>query len=347
MRIHLIAPPQTQTTKAYSLDGFTVATIRFARMMKSLGYYVILYASEENEAPCDELVTILEKEEQETALEGIPYQYAGAENQWGIWREANMRTIDAITDRKQPRDIICTIGGTSQKEIADAHPDLMCVEFSIGYAGSFAPYRVYQSQAWRHYTHGKQGMEDGRFFDAVIPYFFDPEEYTFRAEKEPFALYVGRLTPRKGIGVACEAAKLAGVPLKVIGHGDTSLVTHGAEYLGALPDAERNDYLSRASCLICPTLYLEPFGSVAVEAQLSGTPVISTDFGGFTETVITGWSCNTLGEFVNAIKNAPRVNHRHMRKEAVVRFCMENVQEQYRDYFDRLILLWDQGWRTV
>ena len=37
--------------------------------------------------------------------------------------------------------------------------------------------------------------------------------------------------------------------------------------------------------VLCLTSYLEPFGCVAVEAQLCGTPVISTDFGGMVETV--------------------------------------------------------------
>jgi len=350
VRIHLIAPPQTQTTKAYSLDGFTIATIRFSRMMKSLGYYVILYASEENEAPCDELVTILTNAEQKKLLGNGLYQYAGAENNWPLWKRSNERTIPEVRKRKQPRDIICTIGGTSQKQISDSNKDLMCVEYSIGYTGCFAPYRVYQSQSWRHYLHGKQNMEDGRFFDAVIPYFFDPSEYTCRETREPFALYVGRLTPRKGIGVACEAAKLAGVPLKVIGHGDKSLVTHGADYLGALPDDERNDYLSRASCLICPTLYLEPFGSMAVEAMMSGCPVVCTDFGAFTETVEqgkTGARCSTLGEFSSAISRMGYYDPKVIRRHAITNFSMEAVTQAYFQYFNRLQLLWGDGWRSV
>ena len=51
MRFHLLAPPNTQTTRAYSLSGFTQATIRFARILKDLGHTVFLYASEENDAP--------------------------------------------------------------------------------------------------------------------------------------------------------------------------------------------------------------------------------------------------------------------------------------------------------
>ena len=348
MRFHLLAPPNVQTTAAYSLDGFCVATIRFAKLLKALGHHVTLYASEENEAPCDELVSVITKEEQVAMLDGTPYQYAAMKGIMPLWTLANQRMIREIGKRKQPRDFLCTIGGTSQKSVADAHPDLMCVEYSIGYVASFARYRVYQSHAWRHCTQGC--LEDGRFFDTVIPYFFDPSEFQFREVKEPFALYVGRLTPRKGIGMACQAARAAGMPLKVIGHGDASLVTHGAEYLGSLPDAERNDWMSRASALICPTLYLEPFGSMAVEAQLCGTPVVSTDFGAFVETVEhggTGFRCNYLGEFVRGLRNSDTLSPSHIRARAVSKYDMSHIKHDYQRYFDRLDLLWDKGWNTV
>jgi glycosyltransferase involved in cell wall biosynthesis len=204
---------------------------------------------------------------------------------------------------------------------------------------------------WRHCTHGFQDQIDGRFFDAVIPLFFDPAEFPYQAVKEPFALYVGRLVPKKGLAVACEAAQLAGVPLKVIGHGDPGLVTHGAEYLGVLSSVERNAWLARASCLICPTLYLEPFGAMAVEAQLCGTPVLSTNFGGFVETVRhgeTGYRGDTLGDFVDAFHRLDRLwDAGRIRDRAVQLYSLTTATAAYRRYFDRLALLWDQGWATV
>jgi len=351
MRVHLLALPTVQTTQAYSLDGFCVATIRFARILKAfLGYEVILYASEENEAPCDELVTVITKEEQNTILDGGAYQYAAMENRRALWDLANPRIIREIEKRKQPRDLICGIGGASQQVVALAHPDLPFVEYSIGYVSSFAKYWVYESHIWRHCTHGYQDDQQGRFFDAVIPYFFDETEFPFQVEKEPFALYVGRLTARKGIAIACQAARLAGIPLKVIGHGDPSLVTDGAEYLGALPDVQRNAWLARASCLICPTLYLEPFGAMAVEAQLCGTPVISTDFGAFVETVEhgrTGFRCRYLGDFVRALTDVQALDPIYIRRRAVSLYSMTAIAPQYARYFAQLALLWDQGWDTV
>ncbi len=349
-RIHLLGLPNCPTTAAYSLDGFSVANRRFARILKDLGHTVILYAHEENDAPCDELVPVITTEERETLLNGCPYQYAMMNDRYPLWALTNPRLIREVGKRKQPRDFLCTIGGASHKPIADAHPDLPCIEYSIGYVTSFAAYRVYESHIWRHCTHGYQDDQQGRFFDAVIPYFFDHTEFPFRRHKEPFALYVGRLTPKKGLGIACQAAQLAGIPLKVIGHGDTSLVTHGAEYLGCLDDAARNEWMSRASALLCPTLYLEPFGSMAVEAQLCGTPVISTDFGAFVETVEqgrTGYRCTYLGEFVDALHQLERLDPTYIRHRAVSLYSLAVVAPQYQRYFDRLALLWDQGWNTT
>jgi len=359
MNIHLLSFPSAPTTAAYSLCGFTSATIRFAKVLRLLGHHVTLYASEQNEAPCAELVTVITNEERETILNGVEYQTAPmVQACYPLWDLANKRTIREIAKRKQPHDVICTIGGAAHQPIAEAHTDLMTVEFSIGYCSSFAIYRVYESHYWRGVTHGFQvqkqfnaeGGGDGRFFDTVIPLFFEKDAFRPRVKKDPFVLYVGRLTPKKGIAIACEAAHRAGVPLKIIGHGDPKLITHGAEYLGALPDSERNEWMSRATALLCPTLYVEPFGSVAVEAQLAATPVISTDFGGFVETVEpgkTGYRCNYLGEFVQAIHDAPSLDPRYIRARAERLYSLEAVAPQYQAYFDRLSLLWGDGWNTI
>lgn len=360
MRFHLLALPNAQTTRAYDLCGFTQMTIKFARLLKELGHHVTLYASEENDAPCDELVTVITKEEAEVMLsmtenaQGIPdptpYQYAHIEAWSPIWQLANSRIIREIGRRKEPRDCIATIGGLSQAPVAKRHPDLLCVEYSIGYQGSFSDHRVFESEAWRHLTYGAQGIVEGRFFDAVIPCFYDPAEFPFRAHKEPFAVYCGRLVRRKGVEIACRAASEAVMPLYVIGHGKEIEPSHGAIVLGALPSAERNDWLSRATAVFTPTTYIEPFNQVAIEAQLCGTPVISTNFGGFTETVEhgkTGFRGNYLGEFVQALKDAPSLDPHYIRQRAVRTYSIDAVKPLYQRYFDRLNLKWSDGWNSL
>jgi glycosyltransferase involved in cell wall biosynthesis len=196
----------------------------------------------------------------------------------------------------------------------------------------------------------REGRDDGRWFDAVIPMSFPVEEFPFRAEKEPFALFVGRLTTKKGLEIAGRAAQAAGLPLKVIGHGATDLVPAGAEYLGALPSPERNEWMSRAQVCIFPTIYSEPFGAVAVEAQLCGTPVVASDFGGFVETVEhgkTGYLCNYIGNFADGLKRAASLDPHYIRERAVRLYSIESVAQLYQAYFERLMLLWDEGFDSL
>lgn len=345
MRVHLLAPPNGPVSKA-SLDGFCSLTGRFAALLKRQGHTVFLYAPEESAAECDELVTTVSAAERRDFSGAVPCQYVSSSTHQGLWVLSNLRAADAIRERKQSRDFICTIGGLPQREVADAHLDLQTVEYSVGYGASYAPFRVFESRAWQHHTYGAQGLSN-RFYDDVIPNFFEAHEFDATQPREDFLLYVGRLTEQKGIAIACQVAQAAGIPLKVVGHGNTALVTHGAECIGEVSVAERNSLMARARALICPTQYVEPFGNVAAEAQLCGTPVISTNFGGFTESVIqgrTGFRCNYFGEFLRAVEDAKSLNHAEIRLLAEHRFSFDAVRPKYEAYFQRLQNLWGEGW---
>lgn len=353
IRAHLLAFPNVQTTWAYDLDGFNVMCMRFARLLKErLGAYVLLYGGEENDAPCDELITVTTKAEQAQHYgEGRPYQHARIEADNPLWQLFNKRAAGEIATRKQPRDYIFTLGGGSQASITMAHPDLMAVEYSIGYVGNYARNRVFQSQAWRHYCYGAQGVNSVRHFDEVIPGFFETEKFRRVEKPADYVLYVGRYMPRKGLGIVQQAAQLAGVPLKCVGHGDPSLITYG-EDLGAVNEATRNELMANARALICPTLYVEPYGCISPEAQLCGTPVISTDCGGFTETVehgVSGFRCNILGEFVDAIRKADTLDRELIQQRAQALYGFDTAAHSYANYFRRLNTLWqrDGGFKTV
>ncbi len=336
-RVHLLSTPNVQVTAEYYLDVFCGFTRRFAELMTELGWDVILYAGEETDAPCIELINCISKKEQEEHLQGRPYWHMPYDPTNPLFVTFNARANALVQARKEPGDWVASIAGTAHLPIWQQHPELPFLEYSIGYKGVCAPYRIYQSHAWRHVVHGFTGLQYGRETDDVIPHWFHEDDFPTRPT-EPYVLFVGRLIAVKGLRMVCEAAKQAGVKLFLIGEGDTSLITYG-EYLGHMPPAERNRWMAGAEALLCPTEYLEPSACVATEAQLCGTPVISTNWGGFTEYVEdrqTGYRCRSVEEFVAAIGRRHDLDRDYVRARARSLYGWQAGKNAYQQYFSRI-----------
>lgn len=356
MRFHIVNLPNTQTTKYYQPCAYTQKNRRFATMMTRLGHEVFLYGGEENDAECTEFVTIVTKQEQAEWFGGIDLYAEPINLTWDVhaphWLTSNERAITEIAQRKQDKDFIGVLGGCCQKPIADTFPELMTVEFGIGYSGVFANYRVFESYAWMHSVYGSQSSVPGvmstrgRFYDAVIPNYYEVEDFPFSAEKDDYFLYVGRLVEAKGIQIAIDTCRRLGVKLVVAGAG-TVPESAVVEYVGVVDHVRRGELMSRARGVFVPSLYLEPFGGVHAEAMLCGTPVITTDWGVFTETVqqgVHGFRCRDLREFCDAVDGVDKLDYQHIRDYAISKFSTDVVGPQYEAYFERLNSLWGEGW---
>jgi glycosyltransferase involved in cell wall biosynthesis len=107
--------------------------------------------------------------------------------------------------------------------------------------------------------------------------------------------------------------------------------------------------MGRAAFMFAPTIYLEPLGGVVCEAMLTGTPVVTTDIGAFTENVqqgVTGFRCKTLAEFVSAGNKAASLDRSKIAAYATSRFSTEVVGAQFDEYFARLSTIRGEGWYT-
>jgi glycosyltransferase involved in cell wall biosynthesis len=111
-----------------------------------------------------------------------------------------------------------------------------------------------------------------------------------------FALYVGRLSPEKGIAPLVRLwERLAlGIPLRIIGSGplgtlaaDSSL---NIEWLGWQPHDRVLAAMKEASFLVFPTECYEGLPMVLLEAMATGLPVIASDRGSLPEIVQDGRS---------------------------------------------------------
>jgi glycosyltransferase involved in cell wall biosynthesis len=355
-RLHLVGLPHTQTTSAYLSCAYTQKVVKFCRMMESR-YQVVLYAGEQNEAPCAEHVPLLSEQERagwfgdgfDTVLTPLLW-----DSNQPYWKTMNDRAAAAIRERCEERDLLLLIAGWAQKPIADTVP-LLAVEWGVGYEGIFSDYCAFESYAWMHHIYGRQGWATGRFFDAVIPNFFDPDEFHLADRKGDYLLFIGRLVERKGPHVAAMVAEQLGMPLVVAGPGALENrpgylrapefeLTGDIRYAGEAGVQERAELMAGARAVLAPTLYLEPFGGVAVEAQLSGTAAVTTDWGAFPETVPDEYRFRTLAEAATATKRALEADPAAIRQRALDRYSLDAVAPMYERWFGQLSSLWGDGW---
>ncbi len=119
--------------------------------------------------------------------------------------------------------------------------------------------------------------------------------------RRPYVLFVGRLTPQKGVFDLLEASRLLPKGLQVVcltGRADTrTMEEEMARRVGAhanvlwvhrmLPEEEIIHLYTDCEAFVCPSLY-EPFGIINLEAMACGRPVVATTVGGIKEVVVDG-----------------------------------------------------------
>ena len=145
-----------------------------------------------------------------------------------------------------------------------------------------------QANAWRALTH----------VEVVLPNGVPTARMSWTERRGLGVVFAGRLSPEKGAAEAIDIAKAAGTHIDL--YGDPYDLEYAEKYIypkrGELgvrvhSGVERTvlwEIMSRASVVLCPAKWDEPFGMVAAEAQAGGTPVVAFRRGGLQEVVRDG-----------------------------------------------------------
>jgi len=148
---------------------------------------------------------------------------------------------------------------------------------------------------------------------AVIPNGIDLHGWQPVANVGEHALWSGRLVPEKGAHLAIDAARLAGVPLRLAGQvvDDGYFKEYiaprlgpGVEYLGHLQRAALGAELASAAVALVTPCWDEPFGLVVAEALACGTPVAAFDRGAMRDLISEDVGCLVPPNDVAALAEA-------------------------------------------
>lgn len=343
-KFHVLGIPHTVTTPEYSTCAFTQKVLKLCTMLTNSGHQVIHYGHEKSIVDCMESVTVTTDADLKASYGNWNWRKGG----WPAFKISDpiylafyANTIREIKARAQPGDFLLCPFGAAHRPVADACKDLIVVESGIGYpSGSFAQFRVFESYALLHAYQGQKAVETASntfWHDAVIPNAFNVDDFKFTAKKDDYFLFLGRVNAGKGVHVAAQIAEATQTPLVVAGPGDFDLSKYEpwVQKVGVVNPKKRAKLLSKAKAVLCPSTFLEPFCGVQIEAMLSGTPVISSDWGAFAEYNqhgLTGYRCKTFEHFTWAANNIGKIKPPNCRAWGE-RFSLENIAPLYNEYF--------------
>jgi len=181
----------------------------------------------------------------------------------------------------------------------------------------------------------------------------DIKRLKFNPKPEDYFVWLGRISPVKGLHIAIKIAKKLGIKLLIGGcpireenqeYLEKEIKPHFSKkikFLGEIKsDKEKSELLGNAKALIYPLLWEEPFGLVMIESQACGTPVIAFKRGSVEELVkhnVTGLVCKTEKEMIKAIKKIDNLERIECRKWVEKNFTIEKMVENHEKLYYQLI----------
>ena len=341
MRIGLIAPPWIPVPPP-AYGGTEVVIDNLARGLQRRGHDVRLFSVASSTCPVP--LRYLYPDAVEPMNDGL-HEAAHALAAYDA-----LRDVDAISDHtalgalvvaaqgeRRPPVVITTHGpftAEARRVLDPVNGAVSLVAISHSQARQAAPLRI----------------------EAVIHHGIDLDTYrpadggTGGRSGDGYLVFVGRMSPDKGVHRAVRIARRAGRRLAIVTKmRDPAereyyeqvvrpLLPPDAEPPVELPLPERLALVQGADALLDPIRWPEPFGLVMAEALACGVPVLAFPHGAAPEIVRSGengFLCADDDEMVAAIARVGEIDRARCRADAEERFSLDRMAADYERVLER------------
>jgi glycosyltransferase involved in cell wall biosynthesis len=185
----------------------------------------------------------------------------------------------------------------------------------------------------------------------TIHHGFPPDVLRPSFGKGEYLAFLGRLSPEKGPEAAIRIARSAGQPLHIaakLPRGQQRFFKERLEPMidgkqvrltGEVDERTKEAFLSRASALLFPIDWPEPFGLVMIEAMACGTPVIAFRHGSVAEVIedgVSGFIVDDEAGAIEALGRIDEIDRKSVRAAFERRFTVATMTDKYLQLYQEL-----------
>jgi glycosyltransferase involved in cell wall biosynthesis len=182
------------------------------------------------------------------------------------------------------------------------------------------------------------------------------DKMPFSSTSDDYLLFVGRMSPQKGLHHAIEVAKRLDLPLIIAAKLENSRehqiyykekiepeLNDKIRWVGEVDETERNKLMTKALAFLHPVTWREPFGLTLAEAMCCGAPVVAFGLGSIPEIIDhkkTGYviAPGDVDGMVEAVRNIKKISRARCRQHTLANFSTRKMAENYVAVYQKAIL---------
>jgi len=184
----------------------------------------------------------------------------------------------------------------------------------------------------------------------TIHHGIDLNQFDFQPDPDDYLLFFGRIHPDKGTKEAIEIARACNKKLILAGiiqdeaYYKQYIVPYldrkNVVFIGSAEPVQRNQLLGKATALLHPINFEEPFGLSVIESMACGTPVIAFNRGSMPELIENGkngFLVNTVDGAIEAVGQIKNIDRKYCRRYIEQHFTINQMAEKYIQVYETVL----------